>query len=314
MKQLLYLSLGLLVACQSKSNDPNSKVDNRIEKKSLDKNYTEYYKRIDTIFMDLDFNNKNDTIYWDHYFVKNHKTNEEFGDIGNIITISNNMGQTVLENNRGWIIYKIKKLVEPKYSFLFTINKYFAYYKLDDRTSAILLEKQLFGSDPECYTLFKIDSLDKPKLLNDSITHLVKLEDVDNDGYFELICMEGDYSQTRLNSLYVPYVVMKYRNNTLNIDQDLCYKYNYPQKNYRRFPEGSIKLISEVELKKYTKEDLKIMRNEIYADYGYIFDDKSMLDYFSSQTWYKPDKKQFYHITALEQKNIDLIKQMEKNN
>ncbi len=314
MKQFVYFTIVLLVACQSQSNDSNSKVDNRIENKSQDRNYTEYYKRIDTILMDLDFNNIIDTIYWDHYFVKNLKTNEEFSDIGDIITISNNIGQAVLENNRGWNIYKIENLVEPKYSSIFSIGSYFAFYKLDDRTTGILLERQLFASDPDRYTLFKIDSLDKPQLLNDSITHLVKLEDVDNDGYFELICKEGDYDQIRSNKLYVPFIVLKYRNFSLYIDQDLTYKYNYPQKNYRRFPEGSIKVLTEDELKKYSAEELKIMRNEIYADYGYIFEDKCLMDYFSSQTWYKPEKKHFYHITALEKHNIDLIKRMEENN
>ncbi len=68
----------------------------------------------------------------------------------------------------------------------------------------------------------------------------------------------------------------------------------------------------EEELRKYSKTDLKIMRNEIFAAHGYIFKTSAMKEYFSSKKWYIPrfdnvDKK----LTEIEKKNIDLIRKVE---
>ncbi len=41
--------------------------------------------------------------------------------------------------------------------------------------------------------------------------------------------------------------------------------------------------------REYTKEQLKIIRNTIYAQYGYAFKDKKLHDYFSQFAWYMPD-------------------------
>jgi hypothetical protein len=58
---------------------------------------------------------------------------------------------------------------------------------------------------------------------------------------------------------------------------------------------------------------LRIMRNEIFARYGYIFKSADLANYFKSQPWYKP---QFANVdaklTPLEKKNIALIVKMEK--
>jgi hypothetical protein len=80
-----------------------------------------------------------------------------------------------------------------------------------------------------------------------------------------------------------------------------------------RFPEASLRFLTSDELNTISKYDLKIMRNEIFARYGYIFQTEDMRDYFSGQTWYSPrynDVNSF--LTKIEKKNIDLIKYFEK--
>lgn len=78
------------------------------------------------------------------------------------------------------------------------------------------------------------------------------------------------------------------------------------------FPEASLRLLTPSEIEKYTKRELKIMRNEIFARHGYIFKTEDMKTYFASQPWYKPiahdvsDK-----LTEIEKKNIELIKARE---
>ena len=39
----------------------------------------------------------------------------------------------------------------------------------------------------------------------------------------------------------------------------------------------------------YSKEDLKIVRNTIYAQKGYVFKNQELRDYFSQFEWYMPD-------------------------
>ncbi len=76
----------------------------------------------------------------------------------------------------------------------------------------------------------------------------------------------------------------------------------------------SVRQIDQNEIKNTSKEKLRIMRNEIYARYGYQFKDSSMTNYFNNQIWYK--KKYFDcdltdYLTDIEKYNIDLIKNYE---
>ncbi len=55
-------------------------------------------------------------------------------------------------------------------------------------------------------------------------------------------------------------------------------------------------------------EDLDIMRNEIYADYGYRFQSPKWQQYFKQFDWYKPRYDNVDNqITPLEKANIDYI-------
>jgi hypothetical protein len=79
-----------------------------------------------------------------------------------------------------------------------------------------------------------------------------------------------------------------------------------------RFPEASSRFLTADDLNSLSKYDLKIMRNEIFARYGYIFQTEDMRNYFNRQTWYTPrysDVNSF--LTKIEKKNIDLIKYFE---
>ncbi len=76
---------------------------------------------------------------------------------------------------------------------------------------------------------------------------------------------------------------------------------------------ASEKYLTEDELKDLPKDELKIMRNEIYARYGYIFVKNGEMDkYFSQKSWYSPQFKNVDDkLTDLEKHNIKLIKQVE---
>ncbi len=66
----------------------------------------------------------------------------------------------------------------------------------------------------------------------------------------------------------------------------------------------------------YSKENLRILRNTIYAQYGYAFKNKELQDYFSQFEWYMPDpnlRMEQIKLTEKEQNFIDEIVKREKD-
>jgi len=61
--------------------------------------------------------------------------------------------------------------------------------------------------------------------------------------------------------------------------------------------------------------ELRIMRNEIFARYGYKFKSNDLLDYFMKQKWYKPLFQNVdTFLNSTEKHNINFIKQYENKN
>ena len=61
-----------------------------------------------------------------------------------------------------------------------------------------------------------------------------------------------------------------------------------------------MRILSKSEIENMsTRDELKFMRNEIFARYGYMFEPKGRMDrYFSNTDWYKPqydDVTQFFN-------------------
>lgn len=56
------------------------------------------------------------------------------------------------------------------------------------------------------------------------------------------------------------------------------------------------------------------MRNEIFAQYGYVFNSKDLQDYFSAKEWYneRGNGEFQFCFTENEKYNIDLIKKFEE--
>ena len=65
-----------------------------------------------------------------------------------------------------------------------------------------------------------------------------------------------------------------------------------------------------------TKKELEILRNMIYARYGYRFKRDDLFNYFSQFAWYKPTTSDasvaYNRMSSIEHYNIDLIKKYEK--
>lgn len=90
-------------------------------------------------------------------------------------------------------------------------------------------------------------------------------------------------------------------------------KTEIPKEGKGLYPNASDHLLTGDEISNMSQQELRIMRNEIYARHGFIFQKEDMKQYFSSQTWYKPLYTSVNNLlTEIEKKNIFLIKRYEK--
>lgn len=67
-------------------------------------------------------------------------------------------------------------------------------------------------------------------------------------------------------------------------------------------------VLTTTDLKLLNKQQLRILRNEILARHGYIFNSPDLKSLFSKQPWYKPNKDyKDDMLTAIDKQNIDII-------
>lgn len=76
------------------------------------------------------------------------------------------------------------------------------------------------------------------------------------------------------------------------------------------YPFASTRRLSASELSDYSARQLKIMRNEIYARHGYIFQTADMRSYFAAQSWYTPVSHKVT-LSSIEQANVATIQRVE---
>ncbi|WP_205513422.1 YARHG domain-containing protein [Longitalea arenae] len=78
-------------------------------------------------------------------------------------------------------------------------------------------------------------------------------------------------------------------------------------------PEASMRLLTADDVNNAYKEELRYMRNEIYARHGYSFKLRETREMFEDQAWYMPVSNDVRtKLSAIEVKNEKLIKSFEK--
>lgn len=81
----------------------------------------------------------------------------------------------------------------------------------------------------------------------------------------------------------------------------------------RWYERASTEYYSKYDLDGYTKADLRLMRNEIFAAHGYIFKSEDLQAHFGKMSWYRPRYDNVDNmLTDIEKVNIKLIKDAEK--
>ena len=81
-----------------------------------------------------------------------------------------------------------------------------------------------------------------------------------------------------------------------------------------RFEFASKILADNACLKSYKKSTLRLMRNEILARHGYVFEDEDLKEYFRKQPWYKPaQSNDGIELSFIEKLNVKLIENAESD-
>jgi hypothetical protein len=71
-------------------------------------------------------------------------------------------------------------------------------------------------------------------------------------------------------------------------------------------------LLSEKELRTFSKEELRIIRNTIFAQYGFTFGVEDLKKHFEQFNWYKAAKSDVdQHLTDIDRENIKIIQALE---
>ncbi|ADV51244.1 YARHG domain-containing protein [Cellulophaga sp. E16_2] len=74
---------------------------------------------------------------------------------------------------------------------------------------------------------------------------------------------------------------------------------------------SSFEYLSEEVLKTKTEEDLRLVRNEVFARKGYVFKSEDLNYYFKTKTWYTPNANIEITLSDEEQHYIDKVKSIE---
>lgn len=81
----------------------------------------------------------------------------------------------------------------------------------------------------------------------------------------------------------------------------------------REYPLTSYQVFTVNDLKAYSLEELDVMRNEIFASYGYRFKSKKWNDYFSAKNWYNARFDDVVdQLSLIDQLNVDHILEASK--
>jgi len=83
--------------------------------------------------------------------------------------------------------------------------------------------------------------------------------------------------------------------------------------NTGRFAYANNVLLNDRWFMRMKKSTLRIMRNEIMAHHGYVFQSEDLKEYFANEPWYKPDANNKAKLTFVEELNLELIKCVENS-
>ncbi len=80
---------------------------------------------------------------------------------------------------------------------------------------------------------------------------------------------------------------------------------------YYLLPHSSYSYLNYSDISGFSKGELRLARNEIYARHGFIFKSDDLRAYFNSQDWYVSESSYGGNLSSIEKSNVDFIKSYE---
>ena len=206
-------------------------------------------------------------------------------------------GYKIINEPMAWSIWKVKDKIE--------IPEVNSFNLLVDIENAVGGDEYLYSLDENGN---KIDSI-----------HLTKFAHWDggfNRATSYLRCAKNIFLITNSNIDYFGGGVigdLDTHTYSLGMNGKIVQDDNLICKKYRKYSELSkFKLTTDALVDK-SSEDIRVMRNEIFAEHGYIFSDSKLSSYFKRMDWYVPKSKNVSgSLSDIEKKNIEILLEYEQ--
>ena len=169
--------------------------------------------------------------------------------------------------------------------------------------------------DPGKYTIIRVSSPNENKA-DAGVKFSYDMEDYHSDNLItiELVFENGDWYIDDVDA-NKQRMITYLKEEDSSSDTDEVNNSQDSGKSQLRGNELSIRKLTEKDIEGLSSGELEILRNVVYARYGYLFQREDLRRFFLQYSWYQPtnkDAKEIYdNFTEIERYNIEFIKRHE---
>ncbi|UOW67232.1 YARHG domain-containing protein [Paraclostridium bifermentans] len=237
-------------------------------------------------------------------------------------------------NFSDFINYLIIKKLNINEEVLISFNQYIEnnFKELRDND---LVKKQIKQSDyidiEEYIYIIENSDMDKQAELKEDLNINKQVQQYQNDNKRSKILKKLVFGGAIISILLFVVIIVSQKDDVMNSQAEVGsvydkedsnkefsseFKNTYFKNDNYIIEDSDRRYLSENELSSFSKSELALIRNEIFARHGYMFNDEPYKTYFNSKSWYHPNpdiKGDTQEFNDIENENINLIKKLEKN-
>lgn len=237
-------------------------------------------------------------------------------------------------NFSDFINYLIIKKLNINEEVLISFNQYIEnnFKELRDND---LVKKQIKQSDyidiEEYIYIIENSDMDKQAELKEDLNINKQVQQYQNDNKRSKILKKLVFGGAIISILLFVVIIVSQKDDVMNSQAEVGsvydkedsnkefsseFKNTYFKNDNYIIEDSDRRYLSENELSSFSKSELALIRNEIFARHGYMFNDEPYKTYFNSKSWYHPNpdiKGDTQEFNDIEKENINLIKKLEKN-
>lgn len=237
-------------------------------------------------------------------------------------------------NFSDFINYLIIKKLNINEEVLISFNQYIENNFKELREND-LVKKQIKQSDyidiEEYIYIIENSDMDKQAELKEDLNINKQVQQYQNDNKRSKILKKLVFGGAIISILLFVVIIVSQKDDVMNSQAEVGsvydkedsnkefsseFKNTYFKNDNYIIEDSDRRYLSENELSSFSKSELALIRNEIFARHGYMFNDEPYKTYFNSKSWYHPNpdiKGDTQEFNDIEKENINLIKKLEKN-